>query len=253
MSGDILIAAAVPDELAAVRAELSAARTETVGGRRLDIGRLSGRKVRLMATGPGIFNTVQGLTAAVESCRPAMVIMGGTAGAFARSGLGVGDLAVAIEEIDVHLGIESPENEAVPSRLPFPIIQRPGLEIYRRCPLDRPLAERCRQILDDRSGRDAGRVATGPFLTVATVTASDKRAEALYHAFAPCMESMEGMGGALTAVHYGLPLVEIRSASNLVGRRQRERWDLPLAAARLGQAILDLVTDLPPPPVDDAR
>ena len=40
---------------------------------------------------------------------------------------------------------------------------------------------------------------------------------------------MEGAAAAHVALHYGIPFLEIRGASNLVGPRNRNAWNLPLA------------------------
>jgi futalosine hydrolase len=245
MSGDVLIVAAVAGELAKLRAGLNRSRIHTVGGRRVETGRLAGAKVRLLVAGVGAFNTVQALTAAIESRRPGLLIMTGTAGAFAQAGLGVGDIAVAQEEVDVHLGIESPEHPHIPSELPFAIAQKAGRDIRHRCPLDPELAARCRDLIRRWAAGPQCAVTTGTFVTVATVTASAARAEALYKAFRPQMESMEGIAGALTAAHYNLPFVEVRAASNRVGERSRDRWDLPLAAERACAAVRTLLAQLP--------
>ena len=55
------------------------------------------------------------------------------------------------------------------------------------------------------------------------------------------MENMEGSGTALLAIHYGIPCLEIRSASNLVGKRNIEAWDFTLASERAAFAIYKFI------------
>jgi futalosine hydrolase len=48
------------------------------------------------------------------------------------------------------------------------------------------------------------------------------------------MEAMEGAASAHVAALYHIPMVEVRSASNFVGERDKSKWDLDLAIERLG-------------------
>ncbi|MBF0234124.1 MAG: futalosine hydrolase [Desulfamplus sp.] len=83
-------------------------------------------------------------------------------------------------------------------------------------------------------------VISGKFITVSTITSTISRSRALFSAFSPCIESMEGAAAAHVATIYNLPLIEIRAASNLVGVRDKSRWNIPLAVERLFFAITAL-------------
>ncbi len=240
---DILILGAVSRESAGLQSGLKDGFEAEIGRRRLVTGRLAGMPVRLLTTGPGLVNTVQAVTAAVEHRRPSLMIQAGCAGAFRKSGLDIGDVAVAAEEIDVHLGIE-PETGTDPMPpLPFPLMIHKGLEIRHRYPLDANRQLRAASVLN-KVFAGVCRVRRGPFVTVSTITATDRRAEALYDRYRPCMESMEGAGAAYLALYYDLPLVEIRAASNRVGRRDRNAWNLNLAFQRSAAAVEYLVRDI---------
>jgi futalosine hydrolase len=78
-------------------------------------------------------------------------------------------------------------------------------------------------------------VRRGPVLTVSTVTGSAQRAAELA-ARGGYAEAMEGFGVAEAAVRHGLPVGEVRAISNLVGDRDRSRWDIPGALAALTAA-----------------
>ena len=240
---DILILGAVYRELTGLESGLKGGFEAEIGRRRQVAGRLAGIPVRLLTTGPGPVNTVQAVTAAVEHRRPRLLIQTGCAGAFRKSGLDVGDVAVAAEEIDVHLGIE-PETETAPMPpLPFPLMIRKGFEIRHRYCLDAKRQFWAASVLD-KAFAGACRVRRGPFVTVSTITATDRRAQALYDRYRPCMESMEGAGAAYLALYYDLPLVEIRAASNRVGRRNLNAWNLDLAFERCAEAVAYLVRDI---------
>jgi futalosine hydrolase len=48
---------------------------------------------------------------------------------------------------------------------------------------------------------------------------------------------MEGAGVAAAAAVHGVPFGEIRAVSNLVGPRDRDAWQIPLALQSLGRAV----------------
>jgi futalosine hydrolase len=243
----VLIAAAVEGELSRLRRRMNAWAAEEIGRRPVARGRLLGLPVRLMVTGPGMANTVQALTAVIERRPPRLVLQTGCAGAFRESGLGVGDVGVATEEIDAHLGIEPERPEDPPAALPFPVMAADGVAVPGRYPLSRRWAGAAVEALRGVRGRaeapapPAVRVVSGPFLTVSTVTATDLGAERQYRRYGACMEAMEGAGAAHAAGHYGLPLLEVRAASNLVGRRDRASWDLDLAFRRATWAVMTIL------------
>jgi futalosine hydrolase len=238
----LLMVAATEGESFPVALHLRYPVRKTCGRRHLITGRLAGLPARLMVTGPGMANTIQALTAAVEARPPCMIVMIGCAGAFTAAGLDVGDIGIATEEIDAHLGIEGETGDGIPTPLPFPVLPPPGMAVPGRYPLHW-LTEETERCLEHAFRAEKIRVKTGPFLTVSTVTATDRRAARLFDIFHPIMENMEGAGAAHVAALYGIPFLEIRCASNRVGARDRAAWELSTAADRCGQAVLTL-TDL---------
>lgn len=213
-------------------------KTKNIGGRPVFEGSIGAVHVRMVITGPGLVNTAQGLTAVVESGYPDMILMTGAAGAFARSGMNVGGIGIATEENDAHLGIETDAEGHPPAPLPFDLEVIDGVPVSHRVPMDRRLSDKATAVLKKGFRDVAVNVTQGPFVTVSTVTATDRSAESLYERFHPCMESMEGSAGAHVALHYKIPFVEIRCASNLVGKRNREAWDLGLACRRSAEAAV---------------
>lgn len=238
-TGSLLIIVATEEELSPLAAQVQRPEHSIRGRSRSIEGNIKEIPARLILSGPGVLNTVQALTAAIERSRPSMILMTGCAGAFQQAGMAVGDIGVAAEEIDAHLGIEGETTDAPPAPLPFPVLRAEGMEIRGRYPLH-PMAEDVRWRLSRRFEGESVQVKAGPFLTVSTVTASDKRADMLYHAFGPLMENMEGAGGAHVAALYRIPFLEIRCASNRVGNRNRSAWELSAAFDRCAEAVLAL-------------
>jgi futalosine hydrolase len=232
---------AVRQELGDLTGLLSHARWSKIGGRDAVTGFFDDVPVRALITGPGQVNCVQALTAAMEADRPAVLLQAGCAGGFAGAGLRVGDLAVATEEIDAHLGIEADPAGVSLAPLPFPVGRYGGKDLRGRYCMDAALSRRTREILKDEFSGEAVTVTGGPFLTVSTITATDDRAGRLYETHRACAESMEGAGAALVALHYGVAFAEVRSVSNLVGKRDLARWNLPLAFERCARAVAALL------------
>jgi futalosine hydrolase len=234
----ILVTASVPEEAEGIKEHLAGMRKYEVGGKPVFEGRIGEALVRLSVTGPGLVNTAQGLTAAIETLRPDMIIMTGCAGGFARAGMKVGDIGVASEENDAHLGIEAGEEGGLPMPLPFDLEVIDGRPVGPRIAMDSRMSREAAAVLKGAFGEQTVNIVRGPFVTVATITATDLGAHRLYERFHPCMENMEGIAGAHVAMHYGIPFVELRCTSNLVGKRNRSAWNLPLACRRSAEAAL---------------
>lgn len=237
----VLIFSAVHEELRVIMDNLKSPIVSNIGGRRLASGKINNIRVHLLVTGPAIVNTVQALTAAIEHERPGLMINTGCAGAFKKSGLEIGDIGIGTQETDIHLGIEPENKNRVIAPLPFAILSANNMNIKNSYPVNPEFVKTTFNILSGAFNPGICRVKAGPFITVSTITATDKKAENLYKQFAPCMESMEGSGAAHLGIHYKIPLIEIRSASNFVGKRDKKTWNLPLAFERCNAAVLELL------------
>jgi futalosine hydrolase len=236
-TGDILIAAAVAGEMEGLHRNLAGAETRRIAGQDITSGRIGQQAVRLVVTGPGIANTVHGLAVAVVSKVPALILQIGCGGGFSEAGLNIGDVAIASVEVDVQLGLEPGGPEAAVGRLPFPVIRKPDRAIFNCYPVDEKDSRHAEKTLRKVLADSTAKVFAGPFVTVATVTASVERAAALYRQHGALVENMEGAGAAHTAALYDIPFVEIRTVSNRVGERDKSRWDLPLAFRNCAQAV----------------
>lgn len=234
----ILVITAVASEMQDVMDCLESGRDRMIGNRSIRCGRISGIPVRLIVTGPGMGNTIQGITACVENARPDLMIQTGCGGGFRQSGVDIGDVVVAASEVDIHLGIESDETSKVLQDLPFSVFSRNGTDFKGLYPLNAEMAEKAFLALQHAYAPQSIGVFKGLFITGSTITGNEQRANALYSAFSPCIESMEGSGAAFLSHYYQIPLIEIRCASNFVGRRDRSKWSLSLACSRAGESAV---------------
>ncbi|WP_027359496.1 futalosine hydrolase [Desulforegula conservatrix] len=229
---NILIAAAVYEEIEPLLGFYGDFEKSVVGRKYLYIPDIHDQSIRILVTGPGMINASQGLTAAIESEKPDLIIQTGCAGVFRNRGIGIGDVAVATKERDIHLGVESGDRFEPPAALPFNI---PGTVKNGDVEICAALSEFCFKSIFD-SEKDFN-LSKGPFITVSTVTSTEERASLLDKWYSPVMESMEGAATAQVSGIYGIPYAEVRSASNFVGKRDKSSWNLPLAFRNASAAI----------------
>jgi len=250
MPPHILITAAVNQEIENLLQITEKLNIVHIGGRKTYQGSIEKRKVRILVTGPGSVNTVQAMTACIENSKPILIIQTGCAGAFQESGLQTGDIGIATEEIDIHLGIESEKPHTPPAELPFSVLKKGGTALKNRYPCSKSLPDLACKILVDALTKEKINVKKGPFVTVSTITATDKSARSLYRQFSATMEVMEGAGAAHLSIHYNIPFLEIRSASNLVGKREKDKWDLDLACRNSNKAVFAFIRSFEPSMLD---
>ena len=94
-------------------------------------------------------------------------------------------------------------------------------------------------------------IKTGTFVTVSTVTGTDKRARELEKRFSASSasgggaicENMEGAAVAHVCAMYGIPMLEIRGISNIVEDRDRSKWDIKTAAENCQKAVFVLLKE----------
>ncbi len=201
------------------------------------------KKFKILITQPGIVNTAQALTEEIIRNRPAIVIQTGIAGIFKKTGLKIGDIAVAESEQYIHAGVETGRSYRNLNLDPLPFDLISGISLTRKgiFPVDSELSRLCFKILQNYFSMKKIKVGRGLFITVSTITGSQSTAEELFSIFTPCMEAMEGAAAAHVTALYKIPFVEIRAGSNYAGQRNKSRWNIPLAAERASLAVAALI------------
>lgn len=147
----------------------------------------------------------------------------GVAGAFREGGLAEGDVAVANVITAADLGAWAPAG--------FLDLSVMGLDGAGGVACPSTWVEHVHQqlLLAGVPSR------CGMILTLSAMTGTDSRAIELFERHHALAEAMEGAGMAEAATRWGLPVMEIRSMSNLVGDRDREVWQLGPALGRLSE------------------
>lgn len=78
-------------------------------------------------------------------------------------------------------------------------------------------------------------------ITVNKVHGNEKSIESVFNQFHPNVESMEGGAFLFSCKHEKIPCAEIRCISNFVERRNRTKWNVPLAIKNLNRKAMDIL------------
>ncbi len=246
MKLDYLLITATKMEQEQVRARMEISGMDHPHDRPWHDGTLSGKKVLLIEGGVGQVNTASNLTLALTRHEPAVILQFGVGGAYVRSGLDIGDLAIATEECYGDTGVLTPDGWLDLERMGFPMI--PGQvdsqgrslrdPLYNRIPLDATRADEFRQCLEcGMEGETARKVAAGPFVTVQQCSGIQTVGDAVAARYDGICENMEGAAAAHVALVNEVPFAEIRGISNRVVDRDLSQWDLPMAIGRCQLAV----------------
>lgn len=171
----------------------------------------SDKRVDVLVAGVGPVAAAVNTAKVLAAAEYGLVVSAGIGGGFPGRAE-VGSLVVANEIVAADLGVETPEGFCSLDELGFG---------STRVQVDANLVNRITGALLAAKLP----VNTGPVLTVSTVTGTAASAAKLA-ARVPgaAAEAMEGYGVALAAFDRGLPVLEIRAISNMVGPRDRDAW-----------------------------
>lgn len=233
MNPDLLILCAIQIEISHfLTLWPGVSKRETRTGLTILSGKVHEKTYDLVLTGAGVFNAAHALTVYLEHASPGLILQTGIAGVFKQTGLNIGDVAIATQEHYIHTGVQTDALENSP--LPFDLLKAVPLSRKGIYPFDPDMVDHTHNILSRVFSLTGTRIIKGPFITVSAITSSLGRASQLYCAFSPVMEAMEGAACVHIAALYGIPIIEVRAASNFVGDRDKKKWDIDLASKQLG-------------------
>ena len=233
----ILLIAAVPQETDLLRREMAPCEVRRCGGQALYCGTLAGQQVALQHSGVGKANAAAAAALLLDALRPEAVLCFGCAGAYPESGLKIGDLVLATEELYGDEGALTPCGFLDMQALGFPLTEAAdGERRFNRFPTDPELlGHGHRQVAAQLPpGR---RLALGPLVTVSTCSGTLALGEELARRTGGLAETMEGAAVAQLCARFGVPFLELRGISNLVEDRDLSRWDLGTACSVAQRAV----------------
>ena len=179
------------------------------------------RGAEILACGVGPVEAAAAVGRAVAGGGVRAVVNAGVAGAFPQRAR-VGDALIVAEERFADLGLESGEPVTLPD----------GHRLIDRAFADDGLLARCTGLPYP--------LATG--LTVSLVTSSAQTAQRRAQLYDVDVESMEGFAVFRACELAGVPALEVRGISNMVGERALSGWDFA-AGSRAAVAALEALLD----------
>ncbi len=233
---NVLVLAATRGELGPLEAALEGGAATTVPGRPVpwwnrERGRLAGVEVVLGTTGVGKVNAAAATAIALTELRPRHLLLVGIGGAYPGTGPGPGQVATAASETHVDSGVGHGAGWEGLDAIGFPLLTTDP-PTYNRLWFDQRFVGRLAGALN---------IAAVPFATSEAVTADDDHARWLAQRHGVAIESMEGGAVAQVALAFGVPMVEIRGVSNVVGERDKSRWQVKAAITNACDAALRAV------------
>jgi len=189
-------------------------------------------KFEVLVVGVGSVVAAVNTARALATAEYSLVISAGIGGGFPGRAE-VGSLVVANKIVVADLGAETSEGFRSVDELGFGFTQ---------IQIDAIQADRVTRALQEAKLP----VNTGPVLTVSTITGTAVRAiELAARIPGATAEAMEGYGVGVAALDRGLPVLEIRAISNMVGPRDRPLWRIKEALDVLEAASAVLTEVLP--------
>jgi len=240
----ITLLSAVPEEGKFFARQLK--EKSLIGGKPVRRGVIYGKDVIHITSGLGKTNAAHAATILLEKFSPDILIVLGVGGAYPSSGLAVGDIAVAEKEVYGDEGVMMKGNFHGTEFMGIPLLKKGRKKYFNEFPLKRMLVERAVEAAQRIRHHSEGisRVGIGTFVTVSTCTGAREKALELERTFSALCENMEGAAVVHVCATYDLPVIELRGISNIVGDRDKNKWNVRLASARCQAAIKELLKDL---------
>jgi futalosine hydrolase len=232
----IAIISSMPFESAFILSSLNKVRPYAIAGKPVYKGQLSGINVVLMNSGIGKVNAAHSVTCIIEKYPVNAIINTGVGGAYPGSGLNIGDIALASREIYGDDGVIDSGGWGGLEKIGIPLVQDGEKKYFNEFPVTVPP-----MVKKGKGGEVSFTIKTGRFVTVSAATGTQKRAKELEKRFNALCENMEGAAIAHVCALYGIPMVEVRGISNIVGTRDKRRWNLNLASENSQKTVLQLI------------
>ncbi len=203
----ILVLAATPQEIAPFDASI--------------------KSVDVLITGIGIPATIYQLQKKLITKKYNFVIQAGVGGAFLKTD-NLGETFIIGREFFGDLGIDEKRN--------FTTFFDAGFQDRNQFPFTNGGLDNNNEILSLIKLPKVNAV------TVNKVSDSFLQKMQMISAFNPKIESMEGAAMHFVCLHEKIAFLQLRSISNYVGERDKEKWDLKLAINNLNKELLEIVS-----------
>ena len=239
----IVIIAAVRQEIELLEKVLEYSGRVKAGGYEYVEGTIGNLRVVVCAGGIGKVNAAAATAVMIDRYQPQMVINTGCAGAYIGSGLSIGNLVVASEEVLADDGVAVAAGWKDLRYMNLPSVEQGGLSCYNLLPLSRHASEKAMRLADYYGvflmrGRSA---------TVSTCSGTRQLGAELSLRWNAVIENMEGAAVAQVCLRCGVDCLEIRGISNMVEDRDLKKWNIPRAVEAAQRFVLKYIEDMDRP------
>jgi futalosine hydrolase len=237
----IALLCSVPAEADRLLASTVVTKSTTLGSKQLIEGIIGDQTILLCIGGLGKVNAAHTATLMLSRFDPDALLVFGIGGAYPSSGAGIGDLALASEEVAGDEGVLTLEGFRDTRYIGIPLVKTATSLIYTTYPASQHLMQRSLQSVAAHRTFNEEKIHVGRFVTLSTCTGTAERAQEMEERYHGLCENMEGAAVAQVAELHGVPWLEVRGISNIVDERDMKKWDIPKAAGAAQQAVRHIV------------
>jgi futalosine hydrolase len=241
----VVIIAAVPIEIQLLENVLEYSGRVKSGGYEYVEGTIGNLRVVICAGGVGKVNSAATAAVMIERFEPQLVINTGCAGAYLGSGLAIGDLVVASEEVLADEGVIVAEGWQDLRYMKLASVVHGGMSGYNVLPLSSVTSEKTMRLADYFGVY----IMRGRCATVSTCSGTSQRGEELAQHWNAVSESMEGAAVVQVCLRCGVDCLEIRGISNMVEERDLKKWDIPRAVEAAQRFVLKYIEEMDRPEI----
>jgi futalosine hydrolase len=194
--------------------------------------RIGNLEIIILVAGVGSISTAWAMKQWISvNERPDIAINAGIAGSY-RDKYAIGDVVMPETECFADAGIEDGDK--------FFTLCEAGLAVADEFPFRNGLL-----YADTRySIKLKSRIKPVRAITVNTATGSDTTRKKLIQKFNPDIETMEGATFFYICARENIPFLALRSISNMVGPRDKNKWNIPLALDNLSEKLNEVIVTL---------
>lgn len=175
-------------------------------------------KIKILTTGIGMVNTTYFLTQELIKERYNLVINMGVAGSF-KEDIKIGEVVEVISDCFSEIGSEDGKK----------FLNTTDIELDIEVTF---IAEKKTELRKVNA------------ITVNTVHGNQSSIEHIKRRLDPDIESMEGAAVMMVCKKFNIPCLQIRAISNLIEKRNKEKWNLPLAVKNLNKEVYNIINSL---------
>lgn len=186
--------------------------------------------IHILISGVGCLFTTYHLQKRLSQLQIDLAIQAGIAGSFSRN-LQLGDTVVIAQEVLADLGVQ--DHTSFKDLFDIDLLK----------PNEAPFREKA-LVCDLQRWPQPLPYPAVKGITVNTVSGHPDAIAALVQRYHPDVESMEGAAFHYVCLQEGLPFLQLRSISNYVETRDKNKWNIPLAIKKLNEALWKITEQL---------